>query len=41
MPVVREIAKELDIKGPFERDALINLAVTAHADLHPVDVSYS
>jgi alkanesulfonate monooxygenase SsuD/methylene tetrahydromethanopterin reductase-like flavin-dependent oxidoreductase (luciferase family) len=37
MPAVREIARELDLKGPFETDSPISLATTPAEELHPVD----
>jgi alkanesulfonate monooxygenase SsuD/methylene tetrahydromethanopterin reductase-like flavin-dependent oxidoreductase (luciferase family) len=37
MPAVREIAKELDLKGPFETDTPISLAATPKEELQPVE----
>jgi alkanesulfonate monooxygenase SsuD/methylene tetrahydromethanopterin reductase-like flavin-dependent oxidoreductase (luciferase family) len=35
MPALREIAKELDLKGPFENDTPISTATTPADQLHP------
>ena len=39
IPAMREMAKELDLKSPFEVDAPISLATTPPEDLKPYEYS--